>query len=1063
MKKTRITLLTSALCLVGGMCCTQAHAILNPAHVYARFLETIKGKVTDDKGAPVPGATIRVKGSKNVVVADGQGNFTIDAKIGDILVVTAMGSNPREVTVAGSNVAISLSESSDTLNEMVVVGYGAKKKINLTGAVDQISAKQLENRPATRLSQLLQGQMAGLNITTTTSGGAPNATQNINVRGFTGLGVSGGPLVVIDGVQGGDINTLNPSDIESVSMLKDAASAAIYGSSAPYGVLLVTTKKGKEGKPIINYNNNFGFAQPINLPEMMNSLDFANIYNEAYANAGRGAAFTDEVMQRIRDFQAGVITNETQQMVTNGTKMDNWDTYFTSQANNDWFKIYFKDYSFAQQQNLSVSGAGNKTDYYVGLGYNQKNGMYRYGDDRYTRYNVRATINSEVSKWLGFSLRASLAKGNNNTPNTYGNRTGGNYLHQIARKFPTVPLNNPNGEYAESNDIPLHEYGGRATEDRNDVLTTGELRITPLPGWKIVANYTFDGIFQNNSNHVKTVFSTLPSGTQAAISGTSPNSYSLSNANTAHHIVNAFSSYDKSFGKHNFGLMAGFVRELTTYKSFSGSNTNLYSDDLPSLSLTYGSNATTGDGVRELAVQGVFGRFTYNYADKYMLELNGRYDGTSRFLSDVRWKFYPGVSAGWNVDKEAFWNPIAKVVNTFKIRGNYGSQADQQFLDVNGVANWYPFYPSLGTVRPTSTTWFFGTSREASVGLPPLVNPNLTWVTTTSYGIGFDLTFLRNRLSTTFDLYKREAKDFAGPSAPLPSTLGATVPTSNNASIETKGFELSVKWNDHIGELNYGIRATLADYTGTVKSYPNPTNLLTDWYAGQKMGTIWGYESNGLYTDATAQAALPTPAIWTGAWRAGDVKYEDLNGDGKITTGTNTLTDPGDRKIIGNNTPRYQYGFTLDLSWKNFDFSTFVQGVAKRDAWIGSNFFWGMQSSEWQSSPFTVHADRWSASNPNGYFPRYYVSNEVNKNFQTSTRYLQNAAYMRWKNLQVGYTLPALIASKAGLKKVRLYVSVENLATATDLIKTMDPELSIGDAKIYPLQRTYSFGINLSL
>jgi len=1030
--------------------------LFNPFQVAA---EKINGKVIDEKGQPVPGATVKVKGGNKVTSADISGNFVIEANQGDILVISSVGFVVQEVKVSKTNISIVLKENTNDLEEMVVVGYGTKKKVNLTGSIDQVTAKDLDDRPATRLSQVLQGQMPGLNITTTTAGGAPNATQNINVRGFTGLGVSGGPLVVIDGVQGGDINSINPSDIESVTILKDAASAAIYGSSAPYGVLLITTKKGKQGPPAISYSNNLAFATPINLPKMMNSLDFANIYNEAYANAGRGVAFNDEVLKRMRDYQAGALSTET---IASKTTTDWWGSWFEANSNHDWFKEYFKDVSSAQQHNLSVTGGGNSSDYYIGLGYNDKNGMYNFGEDSYKRYNIRANFNNEINKWLGFSLRTALARSNFNTPNTVSARTGGNYMHQIARKFPNLALFNPTGEYNEANDIILHKNGGRNIDDRNDVVTTGELRISPLNGLKITANYTFDGVFSNQSAHLKTLFTTLPSNNLGTISGTSPNSYSLTNTRTIHHIVNAFANYEKKLGDHNLGLTGGYVKELTNYNTTSGSNTNLYSDNIPSLSLTYGANAAASDGARQLAVEGVFGRFSYAYQDKYMLEINGRYDGTSRFLEGVRWKFYPGISAGWNIDREKFWQPISKVVNALKLRVNYGSQADQQFLDVNG-ANWYPFYPSLGTTRPTSTSWFFGTAREASVSAPPLVNTDLTWVTTTTYGVGLDAAFFRNRLNATFEWYKREAKDFAGPSAPLPTVLGATVPTANNAAIQTKGFEVSVKWNDKIGNFSYGIKATLADYRGKVTEYPNPNRLISDWYTGEVMGNIYGYTANGLYTTDNVGTAIPTPAFWNGRWQAGDVKYEDLDGDGKITLGPNTAENMGDRSVIGNSTPRYQYGATLEFGWKSFDFSAFLQGIAKRDVFIGSNYFWGIQSSEFQSSPFTVHANRWSPANQNGYFPRYYMSDEVNKNYQISTRYLQNAAYMRIKNVQLGYTLPPSIASKVFLKRARLYVSVENLATFTDLIKTMDPELSLSDAKIYPLQRTYSFGINLTL
>lgn len=1031
----------------------------NLLHISAAAFNSIKGLVTDETGSPMAGVSIIVKGTKRGASTNNEGLFVIEANVGETLVFKIVGYKVQEIKIDGSstNLKVSLEPEVANLSDVVVVGYGTQKQVNLTGAVDQISAKVLENRPITRLSQGLQGVMAGLNILSNTGGGAPNSTQSINIRGYTGLGTTGGPLVVIDGVQGGDINSINPNDVESIAILKDAASAAIYGSSAPYGVLLITTKKGKRGeKASITYNNNFNWAQPINLPKMMNSLDFATIYNEAFANAGRGVAFSDVTMQRIKDYQSGAFPYETTKNITPG--IDGWNSWFEGNANNDFFKIYFKNLSFSQQHTVGVSGGSNNSTYYIGGGYNQRSGLYNYGDDSYKRYNIRANLSSEITKWMTVGLRSSLARAINNTPNTYGNRTGGNYMHQIARKFPTVPLYNPDGNYSETSDVLLHLNGGRLIQTQDDAVITGELNLKPLKGWEIVGNYTFDGVFFNQSNHTKTVFHTLPSGMLSPIGGSTPNAFGRFYSRNEHKILNLYSSYALDLGDHHMKVLGGYVNEITGYTAFSASNTNLYSDEIPSLNTTYNPTAAIGDEMRELAIEGFFGRINYNYKEKYLLEFNGRYDGTSKFLSQKRWKFYPGVSAGWNIDKEAFWTGIAKVVNTFKLRGSYGSLGDQ-----SSISSWYPFYPALGTVRPTGSNWLFGTNQEAYVGAPSLVNPNFTWVTTTSFGLGFDATFFNNRLSTRFDWFKRSAKDYAGLAIILPSVLGTGVPPANNASIENKGFELTLQWKDNIGDLNYSVRGTLSDYVGKVVSYDNPNKLFArTWWNGAKMGDIWGYTSDGLYQNA-AEAAKGLPTLfWTGRWQAGDVRYVDLDGSGKIDQGKQTADDSGDYKVIGNNTPRYMYGLGIDLNWKNFDFSLFLQGVAKRDVWIGSNYFWGIVGDEWQSSPFTVHANRWSEGNPGGYFPRFYMNGENGKNQVTQTRYLQNAAYMRIKNLQIGYTLPTKIASRAFLQRARIYFSVDNLATFTKLQKTFDPELALSDAKIYPLSRTYSCGVNFT-
>ncbi|MDM8172895.1 TonB-dependent receptor [Olivibacter sp. 47] len=1024
----------------------------------------VGGLVKDEAGLPLAGVSVQEKGVKNGTLTDSQGRFSLNlSKNNAMLVFTYLGYTPREIAVTGNLIEVILEQDLANLDEVVVVGYGTQNKALVTGAVSQISGEVLQNRPISRVSQALQGQMPGLNIITGSSGGAPNATQNINVRGFTGLGTTGGPLVVIDGVQGGDINALNPDDIENISVLKDAASAAIYGSSAPYGVILITTKQGKKGsKPAITYNNTLGWAAPINLPTMLNSLDFANLYNEAATNGGRSEIFSQETIDRIIAYQNGSFKDETIANPQPGA--NDYYTWGNGNANNDWFKVYFKDLAFSQQHNVGVSGGSENTTYYVGLGYNDRAGMYNYGDDSYKRFNVRTNITTSVAKWLDFSYRGSFSKELSNSPNTYSGKTGGNYMHQIARKWPSVPLFNPDGNYSDASDVLLHQQGGRSKSTLDKALLTGEFIFKLATGWTATVNYTFDGTFQDQNAHTKTLYSVRPDGSQYQIGGTYPNGFSRSNYRIQHHIVNAFTKYEKQLDDHFFSIMGGFVRDYTDYQRYAASNSQLYSDNIPSLSGTYGPAPSISDFTRKLASDGFFGRFNYNYKQKYLFEFNGRYDGTSRFLGPVRWKFYPGVSVGWNVDKEIFFESIKTTVNSFKLRGSYGSLGDQAFIDPDpSNPNWYPFYPSLGTSSPPSTNWLFGGNQQAAVSPPGLINPDLTWVTTTSLNIGTEIGLLQDRLNASFDWYIRKADDFAGPAQALPSVLGNTPPSANNAAMETRGFELSLQWRDRIGEVNYGLRAVLSDYRGKVTRYPNPTGLNSTWYAGQQMGDIWGYTTYGLFQNQAEIDAAPSQQRISGqTWKPGDVRYVDLNNNGIIDFGDNTISNPGDRSVIGNNTPRFAYGFTGDLSWKNIDFMFFIQGIAKRDAWVGSNYFWGIVGDEWQSSPFNVHQDRWSPDNPNGYFPKFYLTGENGKNTQTQTRYLQNAAYLRLKNIQLGYSLPKSWLEKIGFSKVRFYVSVENVFTITDLIKTMDPELSISDAKIYPLQRTYAAGVNLS-
>lgn len=469
--------------------------------------------------------------------------------------------------------------------------------------------------------------------------------------------------------------------------------------------------------------------------------------------------------------------------------------------------------------------------------------------------------------------------------------------------------------------------------------------------------------------------------------------------------------------------------------------------------------------MRSVVTAGVFGRINYNYDDRFLLEIVGRYDGASKFLADSRWRFYPGVSAGWNLHQESFWVEN-DIFTSLKLRGSYGSLGDQS-LSVyrdDWYRRTYPFYPNLGTVSPSRSNYFFAGGREAYITLPGLVDPTLTWVTTNTIDFGFDASFFKSRLTAEFDWYRKDVKDYIGPAALLPSTLGTAVPQTNSVGFRTTGWELTLGWRDRIGEdFTYGAKFILSDYQGVITEYPNERKFLNTWYVGQKMGEIWGYETDRYFTDVADVAASPGQSRFGTNWQAGDIKYKDLNGDNVISWGDDTVDNPGDKKIIGNNTPRYNYSLLLDGKYKNFDFSIFLQGVGKRDAWMGSNYFWGFQGdNEWQASPFSVHLeDRWTPETPNGYFPKFYFNRT--KNTQVQTKYLQNASYLRVKNVQVGYSVSKEALDKLRISRLRLFVGVDNLATFTPLHKhsNLDPELSIDDSKIYPLQRTLSVGLNL--
>jgi TonB-linked SusC/RagA family outer membrane protein len=1049
----------------------------------------VSGTVTDEKGEAVIGANVLEKGTFNGVITDLNGKFSLSVAENATLQVSFLGYSTLDIPVKDNSVFdIRLQEDAKLIDEVVVVGYGVQKKVNLTGAVDQVKGAALENRPITSVGQALQGVVANLNISSSTAsnengGGAPGAKMSFNIRGITGLNgdnasASASPLIVIDGIQGGDINSVNPSDIESISVLKDAASAAIYGSSAPHGVVLITTKQGrKDRKPTVTYSNNFGWASVINLPKMMNSVDWAEMTNEAMINSIGTPFLDDAAMQRVRDYAAGKIS-ETAIIVPEGHpdagRWSAYDPYFGND-NIDWLDMYYKDLSFSQQHNAGISGGTESSTYYVGLGYNHRGGMYNFGDDSFKRYSFRGNLSTSLTKWLTANFRSAFSRGFTDTPSSEHASSGG-IMHDIARLWPVIPYKNPDGTVNSNNYIEIYENGGRINNTDDRTVLTGEFVINPIKGWNTTLNYTFN---HNNVLYERNYLTTLALdayGNTIPGQNREPNYDILEreSGNYTRHTVNAFSSYELELGDHYFKGMLGYTQESLTNRWFAArSNTgHLYISSVPTFKTVYGDTQSVDESRSTVSTEGVFGRINYGYKEKYLLELNARYDGSSRFLQEVRWKVYPGVSGAWLISKENFWEQAADYVGLLKLRLSYGSLGDLSFLNSDNFSYplyYYPFYPSMGTTGPTGSTWLFGNARDSYLTSPAIINPALTWVTSTTFDVGADLSTFNNRFTVMFDWFRRNSNNIVGPSEQLPAVLGSAAPKANNASLETNGFEVVLGWRDQISDFSYGVKASLADSKTVVKAYPNDNKAIDRWYDGAVVGDIWGFETEGFFTAETAQAAMDNhtqDAIHT-IWSAGDIKYKELDGKEGITTGSSTVDDPGDRRIIGNNMPRYTYGITLDAAWKGFDVSAFFQGIGKRDAWISSNYLWGISDHVWAHSLFDIHSDRWTEDNPNGYFPKYYFNNwtgndQHTKNQRVQTKYLQDASYLRFKNLQVGYTFPQQWLDKVNIDKLRIYVSGENLATFTKMVKTIDPEFAVSSGKIYPLQRTWSVGLNLT-
>lgn len=868
----------------------------------------------------------------------------------------------------------------------------------------------------------------------------------------------------------GDLNSINPQDIESISVLKDAAASSIYGSRAPFGVVLVTTKSGKSGRAQINYNMNMRYSTPIKMPDMANSYEFVNLFDDAEYNGSGKHLYTDEYRQFVYDFMTG----KSDDYIWGNGSGGKWN-YDYSANNVNWLKEYYRNTAPSQEHNVSVSGGSDKMTYYLSANYMTQEGFMRYGTEDYDRYTITAKISAQLTKALKVDYSNRWVRTDYERP-TYMNDDF--YNHILRRARPVRAVYDPNGYLmSDINYIGVMRDGGRHNEQKDAMAQQLKITVTPLKNWNIIGEMNIKT--DNNWNHweqfvVYSHYKDNPENTYTALTSANKDQVSEYSLKTTYLNPTVYSNYNFSLKeKHNFTILGGFQAEIMKYRDMEGARTGLVTTDLPVLNLTTDADSYTLKGLyKNWKNAGFFGRINYDYNGKYLVEGNLRYDGSSRFRRGNRWILTPSFSLGWNVARENFWEKLADVVEVFKLRVSYGELANQN------TTSWYPTYQTLG-VTTNGGKWLQNGALTSVASVPGLISTSLSWEKIKNTNIGFDFGALNNRLTGSFDYFWRKTKNMVGPGVELPAILGATVPSTNNTDLTTFGWELSIGWRDKVGELGYGVKLNISDNQTRIDKYPNPTNSLSKYMAGELTGDIYGYTTIGIAKTQEEMdahiASLPKggqTAIGS-KWEAGDIMYADINGDGKIDNGSNTLDDMGDLKKIGNNTPRFRTGITLDAQWKGFDFSMFWQGVLKRDFDPGENsmVFWGTTGSgQWWSTSFKDHMDYFRAedtasplgANVNAYYPRPLFNN---KNHKTQTAYLQNAAYMRLKNLQLGYTLPKSLINKIGLQNVRVYVSGENLLTITGLSDTMDPETAgIGKqgGTVYPLSRVYSFGLSVN-
>ncbi len=1043
----------------------------------------ITGKVTDPSKAPLVGVTVGVSGTTNQTLTDAQGNFSIRVPQ-NATEITFTYISMRSVTekINGRTVInVELVPEGALVGEVVIVGYGTQKKANLTGAVDQVTGEVLENRSITNLNQGLQGVIPNLNIRPLD--GKPNQAPRFNIRGATSIGQGGNALVLIDGVEG-DPSMINPSDIASISVLKDAASAAIYGARGAFGVVLITTKNPTKGKTSVTYSANYSIKAPTNVPDFENDgYIFAKMFTESFVNWE--GQFPQAVNKTLKFSQAYLNELERRSKIPGlpNTEIDPVTGEYVYYASTDWYNELYKKETRAHEHNLSVSGSSDKASYLLtGRLFNQA-GLFRYNSDDYRTMNLRAKGSIELYRWLRIENNADISSMKYHNPLNVGE--GGGIFRNIADEgHPLAPMFNPDGTLTASSAYSVGDfwYGKSGFDFKRTIFrnTAGFTAHTINNKLRLKGDVTF--MLTNNTETRKQVplpYSSKPG--VIAYLGTTTNDLREVRQNTQYIATNIYTEYENTFGDdHYFKGMVGYNYEQSTFESLQAQRNGLIFENATDINLALGQSINTAGGYEQWAIVGGFSRLNYVYKDKYLLEVNGRYDGSSKFPEDQRYGFFPSVSAGWRISKEAFWKVNPDLISDLKIRGSYGSLG-------NGNIGSYVYQEQFNI---SQLGIILNGTRPQYTSRPSVLPDGLTWETSTTSNIGLDFAMLRNRLRFVGDAYIRKTTDMFTVGVTLPAVFGATSPRGNYADLETKGWEVSLSWRDlfNVGSkpFTYDVRFTMADNVATITKFNNPEKRLNDYYVGQKIGEIWGYTTEGFFTSTDDIAKHADQKLFlstsSGATFPGDIKLKDVNGDGVVNFGTNTATNPGDRSIIGNSSPRYTYGIMLGAEWNNFFFSSFFQGVGAQDWWPSTEagIFWGQYNRPYNKLPRWHLDNHWTPEKPDAYLPRY-VSRLANRTGgilrEAQTRYLQNASYIRLKNIQVGYNLPARIASKIAASNARVFVSGENVWTWSPLYKytrDLDPESTgpsdqvfspggnAGDGYNYPMMKSITFGLSVT-
>ena len=1057
----------------------------------------VSGQIVDAFGQPVPGASVIETGTKNGVNTDVDGKFFLRVPKGATLEISCIGYETIKV-VASEAMSVTLREDSEFLDEVVVVGFGTQKKVNMTGSVTAVDVdKAFGSKPITDVSKGLQGVVPGLTISYSTND--LDASPTMKIRGTGSINGDNKPLILLDGVEVPDLSFVNPDNVKSISVLKDAASASIYGSRAAWGVVLITSKDGSAVKDrvSITYSNNFSWNQPIGLPKYITDKD------GILAQLEEGIIAQKNVDgQRIEAF--GMYYDML------GTGITNWFKKYSGNLSNPVYK-YGEDYefidgtpyyyrvsdpnkeifktSFSQIHNLSVNGNTGKTNYNIGLGYTKNDGTLKAAKKNdVKRYNVNLSSNTQVKKWLNLGTKVMYVEKEFEYPYGYESSNGAMGLIYYTMRFPTFfPFGisdgskKADGTYASESAATgegLYFRHGNAYVANESICSTkdqyltigGNMKINIAPGLSFYGDYTRGRYnYENRTMRQPYYVANWSFPKKAAV--TTNDFLQRTFVNKITNTYNAYFDYVFDIQKqHNFAIKLGANAEDLRYDSQSVKVNGVQNADIPTLNLTDGKNeGIVNESLRHRATAGFFGRINYNYKEKYLLEVNGRYDGSSSFRVGKQWAFFSSASAGYRISEENFWTNIKPYVPTLKLRASYGSVGNQ------ALESWYPYIATMST----KTVSWIGTdmNQVSTVTTPSAINADMTWEKIRTLDIGFDAGFFNNELNVTFDWYQRRNIGMLVAGNEIVRYVGiATAPLENGGDLKTTGWELQIDYNHSFNKdlAVYGT-FTISDAKSEITKWNNTTGALNGWYEGKQIGEIWGFEtdryfnSSDLNADGTLKAGIPDQSyIQNGSFRfgAGDIKYKDLDNSGKIDTGKGTIDDHGDLKRIGNQLPRYEYSLRLGAMFKGFDFEVLFPGVGKRDMWTTSSLFIPHAAGA-QMNIFENQLDYWTESNQNAKFPRPYINgafgslsglpgNSGCNNFAPQTKYLNNLAYLRVKNLTIGYTLPQNLTRKIFVEKLRFYFSAQNLLTFDHINGVMDPECTGGWSS------TYTNGIDMT-